>query len=110
MRISDWSSDVCSSDLFDEPEPECALRHRHANPVIFRDIDRNGVSAGGRVDELHDGIAVRRLDGEEAANGFVHRPTDRKSTRLNSSHSCASRMQSSAGTTKQNKRRMNQQN
>src|SRR3546814_12265429 len=27
MRISDWSSDVCSSDLADEPAAEAWLRH-----------------------------------------------------------------------------------
>src|SRR3546814_13049569 len=33
MRISDWSSDVCSSDLVDQPLVERALDPRHAMAV-----------------------------------------------------------------------------
>src|SRR3546814_12249268 len=38
MRISDWSSDVCSSDLAviivrDEPEPGAAVRDRDGRPL-----------------------------------------------------------------------------
>src|SRR3546814_6999203 len=49
MRISDWSSDVCSSDL--------ALRRR---PVVDR-VDHGGV---GRVDRLDQGepAGMRRAD------------------------------------------------
>src|SRR3546814_7050334 len=41
MRISDWSSDVCSSDLR-EPDPQEAYRERQADPVGRR------ISADGR--------------------------------------------------------------
>src|SRR3546814_13033478 len=47
MRISDWSSDVCSSDLFSPPEQAIAARNpqqrsiardRADNPIDERDI------------------------------------------------------------------------
>src|SRR3546814_2174950 len=122
MRISDWSSDVCSSDLrlgtfrqirdavFDRVVGEQlgVQRVRHAVAVrragrILRIaeqmvlIERRAVDLGGgeihfaglyvRVTQLGDLLVGRRR---------VVVATDRKSTRLNSSHSCASRMPSSA--------------
>src|SRR3546814_2705868 len=99
MRISDWSSDVCSSDLRDRLL--AAVRHVgdvHAVPehvVQAVDLYDRGAKVGqqlraewpcDREAEIEHGDAFeRRLD-----------PLDRKSTRLNSSHSCASRMPSSA--------------
>src|SRR3546814_9937884 len=41
MRISDWSSDVCSSDLF-------ADRHRAAQRVEHADLHRFGAAAARR--------------------------------------------------------------
>src|SRR3546814_4024251 len=99
MRISDWSSDVCSSDLelqedrFVEPELEAA------------DIERTLVEecAGAGELQLAD-VARNHAHQEEDENGRseqgrnhheqpldqirVHQamPRDRKSTRLNSSH------------------------
>src|SRR3546814_1067887 len=71
MRISDWSSDVCSSDLT-SPVPGMSADDfaRLKMPVL---IHRNGVS-----DLSH----TRRT------SDWVHEliPGDRKSTRLNSSH------------------------
>src|SRR3546814_6708001 len=99
MRISVWSSDVCSSDLVDDE--------------FFGDVGIEfGVAVGGVVqgNDLHadyfgDIDAVpqngwhqravvfqhRGLAGEEAvrfrpAKAEAHRQADRKSTRLNSSH------------------------
>src|SRR3546814_8167851 len=51
MRISDWSSDVCSSDLFypDHPELVAAVRHHHEQ------IAGTGYPDGlknGQIDEL----------------------------------------------------------
>src|SRR3546814_11804292 len=43
MRISDWSSDVCSSDLTDELRPDSprqAGRHRAADPAPARPDER----------------------------------------------------------------------
>src|SRR3546814_14794848 len=38
MRISDWSSDVCSSDLSTPPSPAPASRSRHS-PIASADSD-----------------------------------------------------------------------
>src|SRR3546814_3774145 len=97
MRISDWSSDVCSSDLV-------GLAEGHAGFVIGTDQDHRGlvaaqagilgqavagdVETGGRRfghGGNSDWLWLRRL-------GVVWHPVsagrtaDRKSTRLNSSH------------------------
>src|SRR3546814_5660819 len=116
MRISDWSSDVCSSDLLEEPIPATI----EDNPVttepqsLFTDIARNLAS---EIEELpHQGTSQRVLvtsplpgDGKSsvaltlaaaaASMGRraivvdldLRRPgpsilRDRKSPRLNSSH------------------------
>src|SRR3546814_12273495 len=65
MRISDWSSDVCSSDLWREPRTAIVLR---ALPLssISRDLDRqpgveygldDPVGRGGVADDRADPIA-----------------------------------------------------
>src|SRR3546814_1250418 len=126
MRISDWSSDVCSSDL------NAALAYINANETAdaakiaftqFEQADnmteRQGalsVLSNGRSSErvaaldifynrYHDNALV--LDKWFQTQALASRDDtvdqivelaaqDRKSTRLNSSHSCASRMPSSA--------------
>src|SRR3546814_3469549 len=134
MRISDWSSDVCSSDLF---------RRLGSGWAIFVEAQRHGAatypasmfadSASALVDAerkadfeeagahfessyfltflylppaedavraetwLYEGRDHTGVDAHEILRGFADRTDrDRKSTRLNSSHSCASRMPSSA--------------
>src|SRR3546814_2969699 len=105
MRISDGSSDVCSSDL--------PLTHNLTPIARFVSFSVKGVPpeimgigpkeaiphalklAGLTLDqigwiELNEAFAAQSL--------AVIRDLDRKSTRLNSSHSCASRMPSSACT------------
>src|SRR3546814_1492179 len=89
MRISDWSSDVCSSDLVavlrripvrllaDQQDRHLAFApesdvERHAGDHRHDDVDDLGRDTG-QVDD-RDRLAVRR------------QPEDRKSTRLNSSH------------------------
>src|SRR3546814_12422097 len=63
MRISDWSSDVCSSDLIDAVDIE---RHRLVEGEVGRrgaeaaDID--DVVARGRLDENVRGVVHHRLD------------------------------------------------
>src|SRR3546814_10544612 len=85
MRISDWSSDVCSSDLAVRL-PNVGRGHRRLVPAAARQQDR---------------AAALRRDQFLPADGLEHRPAaalgdlrgevgggqpDRKSTRLNSSH------------------------
>src|SRR3546814_2244050 len=95
MRISDWSSDVCSSDL------DRLVVARHLDDAL----DHRAVEAQRRRG-VHDGEEARLLDqlrrGEAVAEahqlqrvedarppqriGVEHLVGDRKSTRLNSSH------------------------
>src|SRR3546814_7461457 len=99
MRISDWSSDVCSSDL------------RFADRVV---ITRTAVVAFiGGPGALAAAIGAAQLAraavvpivasiwllaaGFSSATMFLHR----KSTRLNSSHQCATRLPASACNTQE---------
>src|SRR3546814_5748185 len=112
MRISDWSSDVCSSDLFRKIAHAGFMQHdivdaeiaaelarrlaqdymrgighdfRHARCVHYRvaanHLDRRGRDRGTRPE---------RIDGDTILAEFLgpakRAKTDRKSTRLNSSH------------------------
>src|SRR3546814_6761884 len=111
MRISDWSSDVCSSDLsaiadFDDEACRAAIGD---GPIL--------IHGGGNMGTLwpkHEAFRLHLLrthrghpivqmpqsihyaDPAAAAEMAEAIRGDRKSTRLNSSHSCASRMPSSA--------------
>src|SRR3546814_7217653 len=103
MRISDWSSDVCSSDLLhlmhvrktlvfvDEGRSEAMqtadipLRKVAAvavvkNPLVgcYQDDLSELVAASPSIGELVAGLALAAL--------APFQPEDRKSTRLNSSH------------------------
>src|SRR3546814_3602888 len=111
MRISDWSSDVCSSDLFLEtPDFGCVGGDEFHLPPLRVGIalvhaeqvarEQGGfVAAGACADFQHGRAGVGGIPGQqlqrEGAFG-VGQPADRQSTRLTSSHSCASRMPSSA--------------
>src|SRR3546814_1708306 len=101
MRISDWSSDVCSSDLVGP-----ALC-RSPVGVLLKQLDVElvelaggadveavfaGLLYGGDARERQERSDVVRKIGVGAGDGLA---VDRKSTRLNSSHYCASRMPSS---------------
>src|SRR3546814_3861629 len=157
MRISDWSSDVCSSDLSPPERPGTArhaLDREYVHIVCHSAVKRGGEqrvaqslapkflphthNVGGIVADLkrdrraipsndpeiavlqraldHRSVAPEALTvvlrifaiepaehgGEIVCGGFLHihivtsPARDRKSTRLNSSHYCASRMPSSA--------------
>src|SRR3546814_10418988 len=121
MRISDWSSDVCSSDLIADGKASQALYDRIAElggkPLMWKTghslikskmkeihAPLAGEMSGhiffaqdyyGYDDALYAAVrllrAVRELGGSLTAL-----KADRKSTRLNSSHKCTSRMPSSA--------------
>src|SRR3546814_10549943 len=106
MRISDWSSDVCSSDLargaYMVGETPCKdpLRHKNRRPGLVASTQpRLEILIAEAADFLQFvAVAVpqpdrRQWDAVEAI-GLDHRimrlveegETDRKSTRLNSSH------------------------
>src|SRR3546814_3500547 len=98
MRISDWSSDVCSSDLVEAAgigfgEVEHVVDQ--AEQVAAAVVDVPHVLAVARVAERPQRLLLQQLgesdDGIERRAQLVthHRQElrlDRKSTRLNSSH------------------------
>src|SRR3546814_10058409 len=109
MRISDWSSDVCSSDL--EPAAQTRGKPRgmaagwwalEGCPGVRAGVASDGWWGGGAADhELGGEDVVGDLGGRRRAGvggvGFTGpldgggeldggQATDRKSTRLNSSH------------------------
>src|SRR3546814_5255219 len=113
MRISDWSSDVCSSDLLALVLPAAAHAQSADTPGIVVigeglplppgtpaygsvtiDRDRLTSDASGRLEDVLADVAgvqqFRRSDRRAAnptAQGVTPRALgDRKSTRLNSSH------------------------
>src|SRR3546814_6236873 len=107
MRISDWSSDVCSSDLLEalasEPGSSAAERLRRIiafqvrffteKPAIYQILANEAHFRSDRLTWICDHFAryaykaVVQTICEAQAEGAV-RPLspDRKSTRLNSSH------------------------
>src|SRR3546814_10226947 len=117
MRISDWSSDVCSSDLLARGGGGLLLRDRGAFVGGEQLVDQHG-ERGARPSEQHgagdqrdallpDGADTQEPDMAVRANedSMVLKQrraalaqiaqADRKSTRLHSSHYCATRLPSS---------------
>src|SRR3546814_5857232 len=109
MRISDWSSDVCSSDLFalpsavqlgrlnaelagmvEEQERTSHLlrqseeRVRLANAELERRVEERTADLSAANERLMDTLAELRV-AKADLEGMVEE-RDRKSTRLNSSH------------------------
>src|SRR3546814_3502613 len=96
MRISDWSSDVCSSDLQSHVPVSGAARadmaedfRRLARQILGTDGgDRAGAHVGdaaGIQDRLrHAGARIKQQQDGQFGRQVVL--VDRKSTRLNSSH------------------------
>src|SRR3546814_11699702 len=68
MRISDWSSDVCSSDLFGGARDRIGLCVRRGGNLALFAIGRPGFDLGGRAACLHQSsrarIAVGLFGGE----------------------------------------------
>src|SRR3546814_1952921 len=98
MRISDWSSDVCSSDLVNGTLPILPELLLSAN-YTFTDSERrgggepafDGSSLDGKpLDKTPEHMANVRLDwnatNQISAYALAYYTGDRKSTRLNSSH------------------------
>src|SRR3546814_7350472 len=72
LRISDWSSDVCSSDLTHAEWPPREARNPCLDPVgrsWLPDLLRAGPAAQGRdqVAQLHPGMEQARLDRPDGA-------------------------------------------
>src|SRR3546814_9623758 len=104
MRISDWSSDVCSSDL--------SIAGQFALGRLIRRLQCFGFHLATldlRQDSaIHDAALAALLQQPDYAERepaeraptlhslIAGAPVDRKSTRRNSSHECAHRMPSSA--------------
>src|SRR3546814_8018559 len=97
MRISDWSCDVCSSDLVSTPVlnlPEVAIVG--VNKIVERPVVIKGQIVIRKMMNLSSSFDHRVVDGMDAAQfiqalrGLLEQPAtlfvDRKSTRLNSSH------------------------
>src|SRR3546814_7108462 len=89
MRISDWSSDVCSSDLFCGSSEISSIGGDHAA------IETRAAFRCARlcfIIDMDDTEALRKAQGPfqivEQRPGHIaaHIDPDRKSTRLNSSH------------------------
>src|SRR3546814_7147788 len=105
MRISDWSSDVCSSDLTWGAQ-RAGLRYVCISSRLTQDetdyiLENSGArilvvssSLASAALQLTTGIKRFAMDGdipgyeswEDAVAAMPATPVDRKSTRLNSSH------------------------
>src|SRR3546814_9356493 len=121
MRMSDWSSDVCSSDLTADVEGAHGelgagladrLRGDHADRLADVHLGAAGEIApvAGAAHAAHRFAHQRGADEDRVDAGALDvvdllfrdqraafdDDVDRKSTRLNSSHYCAYRMPSSA--------------
>src|SRR3546814_9399161 len=97
MRISDWSSDVCSSDLCRgavDPGPQPTRRRlRSLDAEALHEALAGGEVEAGRAGQLLEAFRrahERRLGPPGTVARLGTRPEqaqgDRKSTRLNSSH------------------------
>src|SRR3546814_5768043 len=104
MRISDWSSGVCSSDLlYSAPSTPAMTHHRNSRPMPrFRRLLRWALIAfaaavllGGLAlatlyfvvsAKLPDVQTLRHVEMQEPMYVYARDGRDRKSTRLNSSH------------------------
>src|SRR3546814_8038359 len=107
MRISDWSSDVCSSDL---EEDFTTIYHELGHVYYYLAYNKlPPLFQAGANDGFHEAIGdtivlamtpeyLHSIDlvGEQQQGHDALINSDRKSTRLNSSHYCAARMPSSA--------------
>src|SRR3546814_1536048 len=110
MRISDWSSDVCSSDLLgllhsgtavirSKPQGRptaSGFSANHEYAVFWSAVEKPSIGRLPRKGSKAERYPYADANGIYSWANFRKSGTDRKSTRLNSSHYCASRMPSSA--------------
>src|SRR3546814_6539074 len=82
MRISDWSSDVCSSDL---PEEQDHRRGDAKGDHVGKRIEF-GTEFTLRTEQPRDPPVHPVEHPGDDDHRYRRRPVDRKSTRLNSSH------------------------
>src|SRR3546814_7490560 len=97
MRISDWSSDVCSSDLMSESKSTAHAGHHHGCCAAAANEKPHGAGS----DQVIDPVCGMTVDPAKTPHHADHESTtwhfcsagcrskfmaDRKSTRLNSSH------------------------
>src|SRR3546814_9527240 len=107
MRISDWSSDVCSSDLLVDEKVEHArsllelVANRHRVLVLLRaeaigfvedQAEHVGITFDALLVERTHNAGEQHIAARARGDGLPHlrekgrHEVDRKSTRLNSSH------------------------
>src|SRR3546814_2348070 len=102
MRISDWSSDVCSSDLVDivfaNEEEVCSLYdaadfdaalqavRAHCEVAALTRSEKGAVIVAGDAVHVVDAAPVEAVIDTTGAGDLFAAGLDRKSTRLNSSH------------------------
>src|SRR3546814_1519925 len=91
MRISDWSSDVCSSDLITDIDAgNLNARRLEMIRAVVQRLGRDGGEHADQpvrrvVGEVRIGdVPLRAMRGQPAVHAAA--AADRKSTRLNSSH------------------------
>src|SRR3546814_5396832 len=81
MRISDWSSDVCSSDLSLDP----ASWHMVEKNILLQSLDHHWKEHLATLDALRQVVHLRAYAQKTPINEYKQE-AERKSTRLNSSH------------------------
>src|SRR3546814_1279239 len=103
MRISDWSSDVCSSDLKYRDVPGLSADTKRKLDILRTGLVLPAPTTEGAATELNEiatdlssqygkgkgtlgGKPISGSDIEAEMGNLDHTPADRKSTRLNSSH------------------------
>src|SRR3546814_9859617 len=113
MRISDWSSDVCSSDLPDGYAGPYRLMLRVEDGRLIFELSREDgtpleaiiLGLGRFRRPIRDYFAIcdsyyqaiktstaQQIETVDLARRGLHNEADRKSTRLNSRHKCDTRM------------------
>src|SRR3546814_7974028 len=97
MRISDWSSDVCSSDLLGHSTASDIFASRlvlerhvddelHLGNIAPRHPRLVTVSVDNALEHNDPRLRITEQRSAELPTGVIGNARDRKSTRLNSSH------------------------